>query len=1684
MSQLRALYAGLGPSRVSRSLPSRSNAGRSSVETSPSLQKWRRKLSGAKPCIFPRLALHPAARRETQGFDLDINTERFSQFCTSHQFEPSTVIRIAWALVLRTFVGTDMVTFGFQLSGRAQPLLPDASQAVGSFAAFLPFLADFSKTKSLLEHLQDADEMTREDDDGDLPTMTEIEHELCSHGEPLFNTCVSFHDATKTIQESFDKHRNVDIDAWKPSIVSSSQVANCKVSVSVTLLDNRIHADIGYQHLAPDQAHNIFNSFERALQVILCMPSQFVSQIDMFTDRDYQQTTTPDWDPNQTDTKVSACINDLIVHQARQQPYATAVSAWDGDFSYQQVEAFATKLATYLVNLGVGPGELVPLVLEKSRWAPVMMLGVLQAGGCFVGLDSQDPAMVEATIKQLDPSLVLVAESAWTHVSHVTRNCILVYEGFLDSLPPQLAVMVEKPIPEQAAVAFLPAAQKKPKGVFFTHQALCSIMSMQGPALRIGNRSRVLQLSAYNVDIALVEILGTLLHGGCVCIPSAQEKMNDLEGVIARMDVTWTYMTPVLARKVDPSMVPNLKTICFRTRSLDDETFTPWLHNREVLLAYGSPDVCPMALSVLKITAPDETSIIAPPLMGRFLILNPDDPKKMVPVGAAGELAIDSPLITPHKFIPGQPLVDPAYLFEQNKGKWRYLRTGHRARCLDRGHVRFLANIRDEDSKPTSAVATAHVEHRIRQCLPRCVDVVVEYVTTSDSVRLLAAFLDLGEGPSCDPYNLNRLSPDTKVRLIRIRRAVETSLAKPDGRGRKLPWQSIPAVFVPVRGFPLSVSLKVNRRKLQRLVASRTCSQLVGLADDQGACWQQQQVVHSWQPLEFKPLPLTRTEEAMCYLWAGVLGTEAVNIRPTDSFFDAGGSRALAVRLVVACRKVGYTISIQDILRGGSLTELCRSTADTEKTTESKLRGKIHAKKASINNRKQSLGADHGFIKLVLAPQIEIPWHDVMDAAEATSQQVQHLESSLYQPRADINCLLFDFNGPVSLPRLRAACEALTGMHHILRTAFAVHERHVYQVTIKSFRPEFNHQRCSSRSLDLCVNQAVAESQALPVRLGQPVTKFTFLEADQQCKLMMRYSTAQISVTAMPQIVKDLIKLYSYSQEEEPRRPSFLEYARLMQGTNVEDQVKHWRARLEGASLTQVVPHSKPCGPAADRETLHETVDVLSLSEFGLGFDTVLKTAWAMVLATLSGATDVVFGELVEGWRVRLEAGMDVSSVVGPMENTIPVRVCFPAAPTSPLQAMHNIQRECASSLPFESLGAQMIVKLCTDWPNWSRFSTVVRHRPQALIDGSTINMENTTFTYSIVEPAAQDIPDILVSSTMISSDKVALALQYSESRVPGDYIETAMGLLIGALKTLTCRKTLRLHVFPPAGEYGSVVPWVVLKGGDTIEPLSIADDPSIADWLPKEHRSVLQGYLSSAWNEVLSPASLRLQAEQVHLTRFYDTSGSLMPAYLIADRINRGLRRLDIGGLDMVRVAPDEIIRHPTMGGQMDLVIAKMRSIGIVPNTTPAHRRTMSSPTTTMSLVSRAPQASWVPLVGSVKAAAGFRRHLRDGGGSADGMRDLGAKAGGWMRHHVNNLGNRDKCAAQSVPKPIWPGVGDGGSLGMLPELAELDTDLVSPLSAFGRTGSDEEGSGSTSPAVSPMRSLVDMGLISEMET
>ena len=116
--------------------------------------------------------------------------------------------------------------------------------------------------------------------------------------------------------------------------------------------------------------------------------------------------------------------------------------------------------------------------------------------------------------------------------------------------------------PDNAVFAmFTSGSTGTPKGAVWDHRTLRWSAKTNGQALRIGPETRVLQFSAFKWDNSVGEIVFTLVRGGCVCVPSEEDRLNNLSRAIRHFTVNWVIFTPSYARCIEPEDVAGLETL-------------------------------------------------------------------------------------------------------------------------------------------------------------------------------------------------------------------------------------------------------------------------------------------------------------------------------------------------------------------------------------------------------------------------------------------------------------------------------------------------------------------------------------------------------------------------------------------------------------------------------------------------------------------------------------------------------------------------------------------------------------------------------------------------------------------------------------------------------------------------------------------------------------------------------------------------------------------------------------------------------------------------------------------------------------------------------------------------------------------------------------------------------------------
>ncbi|ENH70882.1 Enniatin synthase [Fusarium oxysporum f. sp. cubense race 1] len=282
-------------------------------------------------------------------------------------------------------------------------------------------------------------------------------------------------------------------------------------------------------------------------------------------------------------------------------------------------------------------------------------------------------------------------------------------------------------------------------------------------------------------------------------------------------------------------------------------------------------------------------------------IIDPSDPNRLVPIGAIGELVIESPGIARNYIIPPPTEKSPFfstvpawYPSKQLPNGLKFYRTGDLARYASDGTVVCLGRMDSQVKIRGQRVELGAVETHLRQQLPDDMSIVVEAVKTSDSPTstVLVAFLIVSKGTEA--------AGDATILDLAATKDMSAKLEQ------VLPRHSIPSCYISIQHMPRTATGKVDRRKLRSIGRDILAQQLQG---------------SSSRPSQLSS-PTTSSRSKLEEVWCQCLGLESGAANIGSTFFELGGHSITAIKMVNMARSAGIELKVSDIYQNPTLAGL------------------------------------------------------------------------------------------------------------------------------------------------------------------------------------------------------------------------------------------------------------------------------------------------------------------------------------------------------------------------------------------------------------------------------------------------------------------------------------------------------------------------------------------------------------------------------------------------------------------------------------------------------------------------------------------------------------------------------------------------------------------------------------------
>ncbi|MFE7524169.1 amino acid adenylation domain-containing protein [Kitasatospora sp. NPDC057542] len=540
-----------------------------------------------------------------------------------------------------------------------------------------------------------------------------------------------------------------------------------------------------------------------------------------------------------------------------------------------------------------------------------------------------------------------------------------------------------------------------------------------------------------------------------------------------------------------------------------------------------------------------------------------------------------------------------------------------------------------------------------------------------------------------------------------------------DRLAERLPSYMVPARVVWMDRLPINANGKVDRSALPEPPA-----------DDQ----------------EYRE-PRTDTERELAAIWAETLGVERVGAR--DDFFALGGDSVLTMKIVARARAKGLVLSTTDVFAHPTVEALAGAATRLDEAP-------------AARHEAQRTGS-----------------------YPLTSMQSGMLFETLMLDDPSLHLLQLVVRlGDVTDPdRLGRVWQEATERHAVLRTElrWAEVEEPVQvvrdEVTLPvthldwSALPEAEHPVRLRELLDADRAAGVDLTRA-------PLSRVTIVRlGPDSVELVWTMHHVLTDGWSAAELLQDVLD--GYRGEPVRPRPPFQDFVRWLADQDLTAADDYWRGRMAGFTSPVSVPGDRQ-PPEGHRPTARRSVQVTVPAETaarlsacarrtGLTPNTLVQGAWAILLARLSGETDVCFGTSM---AVRPAELPGVESMVGMMINSQPVRVRV-GDDEQTLPWLAELQREQAAAREFAYAPLNRVQSFADVAPGTALFDTAVVFQNYPF-DRSVVRAFDVEF--------ATGYP---LALSVFPGESLVMRLLYDETVFEPDTVERVAARLITVLDKL-----------------------------------------------------------------------------------------------------------------------------------------------------------------------------------------------------------------------------------------------------------------------------------------------------------
>ncbi len=811
------------------------------------------------------LGIEKSLRQDTQGSAsqfAELNlllsedlSRALAEIAKRHRLTLSNILQSAWATLLHIYSQSNDIVFGATVSGRP-PELDGVEGMVGLFINTLPVRAKLQPNQTIVQFMTT---LLHKQMDSDLYAYTPlVTIQACSELPPrtaLFNSILVF--------ENYPLDDSIDEQAQALSFNALQLHEQTNLPLTITASGgDRVPVKMSYDRAIFDEkaVSQLLESLHRLLSFAGSHPEASVSRwhASVTTEYDQRRLRAAMMTSQRQLPELALTLPELFETQVQQAHDKIAITLGHDSLSYAALNGAANQFARQLQSIGVKPGDLIGVCLERSPSLIVALLGIQKLAAAYVPIDPEYPSeRVSYMISDSRASVLIVDPQDTRHTSSLSETCQLLPLSLesLKAFSSHNLTDLQSPF-NPAYVIYTSGSTGNPKGVQITQADLVNFLLSVKDKPGLDRTDSLLAVTTISFDIAGLEIYLPLITGATIVLLEREQASDgaSLIKVMKNSGATVMQATPITWRLL---LEAGWDGKDLRKILCGGEAFPVDLANQlrrtpaQLWNLYG-PTETTIWSTRFELSSDREYEVSIPigePLSNTTLVLQ-DKFGNLLPYGLAGELFIggkglangylNRPALTAEKFVPDGYSAEPGA---------RLYATGDLAKYDDSENLVCLGRLDQQVKLRGFRIELGEIEAVIQKH-DSVKQAVVQVFEISASDTRLAAFVTF-ERPA-------------EAALEPLESWLQT----------QLPAYMVPTEWVVLEAFPLTPNGKLDKKALPK--------------------------PDRRQQLDYQP-PTTETEQVLERMMSGVLNLDQVSRE--DDFFHLGGHSLLATRLVTRIKQ-------------------------------------------------------------------------------------------------------------------------------------------------------------------------------------------------------------------------------------------------------------------------------------------------------------------------------------------------------------------------------------------------------------------------------------------------------------------------------------------------------------------------------------------------------------------------------------------------------------------------------------------------------------------------------------------------------------------------------------------------------------------------------------------------------------